>query len=364
MKKKFLLAVVAAVGMAASLKQPFEMLFAPAREGNARNSEADAVVLRDGRVLLAWIDFYSQAGSDWGSARISARISKDRVGESWGDKFTLQENIAEMNVMEPDLLRLASGKILFLFCRKNSPADCAPMVRVSSDDAKTFSEPKPMAITPSPSYTGFNHDRAIQLKRGGRVLMPVFYTSDYRVDPRIKSRVYYSDDEGVTWKPSETILDLPQTKHGAQEPGVVELKDGRILLWVRTELGKIYKSYSKDRGVTWSVLEPMAGIESPLSPQSIKRHPKTGDLVLIWNNNPGSRRWPLTTAVSKDEGETWTRIRNLDETPNVTFAYTSIEWLKDRALMTYYMEDSPRVAKEPRWSLKLKSVPLDWFYGK
>ena len=30
---------------------------------------------------------------------------------------------------------------LFLFCRKNSPADCAPMARLSRDDAKTFSAP-------------------------------------------------------------------------------------------------------------------------------------------------------------------------------------------------------------------------------
>ncbi len=358
--KLFLCAAGAWIALAAT-KLPLESMFAPATEANPRNSEADALVLRDGRVLLAWIDFYG-TGTDWGAARISARISKDRRGETWGDKFTLQENIGEQNVMEPDLLRLQSGKVLFLFCRKNSPADCAPMVRVSNDDAKSFSPPKPMAITPSPSYTGFNHDRAIQLKNGGgRILMPLFYTTDYRVDPRIKSRVYYSDDEGASWKPSGTILDLPQTKHGAQEPGVVELKDGRILLWVRTELGKMYKSYSSDKGVSWSALEPM-NVDSPLSPQSIKRHPKTGDLILVWNNNAGSsRRWPLTAAVSKDEGVTWTHIKNLDETPNATFAYTSIEWLKDRALFTYYVEQQPRV-KEERWGLKLKAVPLDWFY--
>ena len=359
MRRALFLLLFIAVVFAASSKLPFEYFIAPAGEGNNRNSEADMVVLRDGRVMLAWIDFYTSAGSDWGSARISAKVSRDK-GETWGDKFTLQENIGEMNVMEPDLLRLKSGKILFLFCRKNSPADCAPMVRVSSDDAKTFSAPKPMAITPSPSYTGFNHDRAIQLKTG-RILMPVFYTTDYRVDPRIRSRVYYSDDEGASWKPSETILDLPQTKHGAQEPGVIELKDGRVMLWVRTELGRIYKSYSKDRGVTWSDLEAVANLDSPLSPQSIKRHPKTGDLVLVWNNSPGPKRWPLTAAISRDEGLTWTHVKNVDETANATFAYTSIEWLKDRALLTYYVEQQPRV-KEPRWSLKLKAVPLDWFY--
>src|SRR5215475_14232900 len=100
---------VGAIGGAA-LRQPFEYLVAPAGENNQRNSEADMLLLRDGRLLLAWIDFYGPAGSDWAQARISGRYSSDR-GRSWGDKFSLQENIGDMNVMEPDLLRLKSGKV-------------------------------------------------------------------------------------------------------------------------------------------------------------------------------------------------------------------------------------------------------------
>jgi sialidase-1 len=332
--------------------------FAPAVPGNMRNSEADALVFRDGRVMLAWTDFTGDGRSDWAGARISARISGDQ-GETWGERFTLQENIGQMNVMEPDLLRLKSGKVLFLFCRKNSPADCAPMVRRSTDDGQSFSPPVPMAITPSPSYTGFNHDRAIQLKHG-RILMPLFYTSDYRTDPHIRTRVYYSDDEGKSWKPSETILDLPQSKAGAQEPGVVELNDGRVLLWVRTDLGRIYRAYSRDRGRTFSELQPVPELDSPLSPQSIKRHPRSGDLVLVWNNSP-KLRTPLATAVSRDEGRTWTRIKVLDETPDETFAYTSIEWLRDRALLTYYAGPGPG-KREGGWSLRVRTLPLDWFY--
>lgn len=327
--------------------------FAPAVPGNMRNSEADALVLRDGRLLLAWTDFQGDGKSDWTGARLSARISSDR-GATWGERFTLQENIGAMNVMEPDLLRLKSGKVLFVFARKNSPADCAPMVRISKDDAKTFSAPVAMAITPAPSYTGFNHDRAIQL-RGGRVLMPVFFTTDYRVDPHIRSRIYYSDDEGASWKPSETILDLPQSKAGAQEPGVIELNDGRVMVWVRTDLGRIYRAYSRDKGKTFSELQPIAGVESPRSPQTMKRHPKTGDLVLVWNNS-AKERTPLSTAVSRDEGLTWTHRKVLDETVGETFAYTSLEWLRDGVFLSYYAAGPAGI------SLRVKTLPLSWFY--
>ena len=114
--------------VAAELEDPFEFLVAPSTESNSRNSEADMLVKKDGRVMLAWTEFYTSEGSDWGKARISAMHSKDG-GRTWKDKFTLQENIGTMNVMEPDLLRLRSGKIAFAFCRKNSEGDCRPMFR-------------------------------------------------------------------------------------------------------------------------------------------------------------------------------------------------------------------------------------------
>jgi sialidase-1 len=357
MLRQFLL-VCGAAGALASGSATFSYLVAPATDNNMRNSEADMLRLRDGRLMLAWIDFYSSQGSDWAPSRISAMFSRDK-GRTWSGKITLQENIGKMNVMEPDLLRLQSGKVLFLFCRKNSEGDALPMVRLSTDDARTFSPPKPLPIQPYPSYTGFNHDRAIQL-RDGRILMPLFFTIDYRIDRRIRSQVYYSDDEGSTWKGSRTVVDVPASKAGAQEPGVVELKDGRVLMWMRTSTGHIHRCYSRDRGETWSEPQPMA-LDSPLSPQSIKRIPSTGDLLLVWNNSP-DKRFPLTSAISRDEGESWQHIKNLDEDPAHSYAYTSIEFLPDRALFTYYAGPPAGVKSEPRWSLKLRSVPLGWFY--
>lgn len=362
MRFKLFIAGVTAIGLAVVLAAPpqeaFEFLVAPSTESNKRNSEADMLVMKNGRTMLAWTEFYTSEGSDWGKARIAAMYSHDG-GRNWKDKFILQENIGIMNVMEPDLLRLHSGKIAFAFCRKNSEADCRPMFRLSGNEGKSFSEPKPIPIDPYPSYTGTNNDRMIQL-RTGRIVLPLWYTPDYRIDKHIRTRVYYSDDEGSTWKQSKTLVDLPDSAAGAQEPGVVELKDGRLLLWMRTDKKKIFHCYSNDRGETWSPPEPMS-LDSPRSPQSIKRVPSTGDLLLIWNNSP-DKRFPLTAAISKDDGATWENIRNLDEDPAHTYAYTSIEFLKDRALFTYYAGPAAGVRSEPRWSLKLKAVPLNWFY--
>jgi sialidase-1 len=361
MKKWFVSAFLSAVLFAATypkLREPFEYIVAPSTDSNKRNSEADILVLKDGRLMLAWTEFYTAEGSDWGKARISAMFSEDG-GKSWGGKFTLQENIGTMNVMEPDLLTLKSGKVAFAFCRKNSEADCRPFLRMSKDGGKTFSAPKQIEIDPYPSYTGMNNDRLIQL-RTGRLVLPLWYTPDYRVDKHIRTRVYYSDDEGTTWKQSRTLVDIPDSRAGAQEPGVVELKDGRLMMWIRTDKKKIFQTFSGDAGETWSEPEPMA-LDSPLSPQSIKRLPTTGDLLLVWNNSP-DKRFPLTAAISSDDGRTWKNIRDLDTDANHTFAYTSIEFLKDRALFTYYAGPPAGVRSEGRWSLKIKAVPLNWFY--
>ncbi|MEZ5353237.1 MAG: sialidase family protein [Bryobacteraceae bacterium] len=360
--RTFALAWACVAALCAQVDRGFETILAPSTEANRRNSEADILALPGGDLLLAWTEFYTAQGSDWGSARLASRRSRDG-GRTWSAKTVLQENIGAMNVMEPDLLRLRSGKVLFAFARKNSEADCAPMIRVSVDGAKSFGPPKPIPIDPSPSYTGMNNDRMIQLS-SGRVVLPLWYTSDYRVDRHIRTRIYFSDDEGATWQRSRTLVDVPDSKPGAQEPGVVELKDGRLLLWVRTGKGRIYRALSADRGETWTQPEPM-DLESPLAPQTIKRIPSTGDLLLVWNKSE-SKRTPLTAAISSDDGETWAHFRNLEDAPDRTYAYTSIEFHKESktVLLTYYVGPGrePGQAAATGWSLKLKVLPVGWFY--
>ncbi len=106
------------------------------------------------------------------------------------------------------------------------------------------------------------------------------------------------------------------------------------MMWLRTSTGKIHASYSRDAGATWSDPVPLS-VTAPVAPASIKRIPATGDLLLVWNHSP-SERVPLTTAVSSDEGQTWQHVRNLEDDARYTYAYTSINFVGDRALFTYY----------------------------
>lgn len=338
----------------------FGFIVAEATPENPRNTEGDMIELRDGTLLLAWSDFYAGGMPDHAPARISAKVSDDR-GKTWGERFTLLENEGLQNVMSVSFLRLRSGDILFFYLRKNGPDDLRAMMRRSSDELTTLSEP--VRCTCDEGYWVVNNARVVQLS-DGRLIVPAAWHRTIDVDARnARSVVWLSDDEGRTWSRSESALPLPG--RGAMEPGVVELCDGRLLMIIRTSLGQIYRAYSSDRGVTWSDAEP-TGIGAPVAPSTIVRIPSTGDLLLIWNDcfrdgpDAEAARTPLTAAVSRDEGESWEHRRDLETDADLWYAYTSVTFMDDRALLTYWVDE--RLSDPRHLHLKLRSVPVSWFY--
>lgn len=127
------------------------------------------------------------------------------------------------------------------------------------------------------------------------------------------------------------------------------------MMLMRTGMGGQYKSISRDGGETWTDPAPTA-LVGTAAPISISRVPKTGDLLAIWNRNPGGKnRTPLTAAISRDEGETWDRIRNIEEEPGDAWAYPAVTWIENRALLTYF-------SYKGGLSLQLKIIPAMWFY--
>lgn len=343
----------------------FESIVCPATAAEPRHSEGSVLQLANGDLLLAWTQFYGGA-ADHAPARIAGKLSHD-LGRTWGNPFVLQENDARQNVMSVSLVRLAPRRIAMFYLRKNSPTDLQVCLRHSNDEGQTWGNE--VQVSDGNGYYVMNNDRVVRL-RSGRLLAPVSWVRESSGQASYCASCYYSDDDGATWRASATRLELP--RRGAMEPGVVELRDGRVLMIIRTQLGRIYRSFSRDGGVTWSAAEPMT-LVAPEAPATISRLPG-GELLLVWNNNVDlsadhcGRRTPLTCAISRDEGETWENFKNLEDDPQLGFAYTSIAFVgprgegrapqPDRALLTYWVHDGAA----GRISLKLKSLPLEWFY--
>ena len=314
----------------------------PPGKGNPRNSEGDFVQLKDGRVLLVYTHFSGGAG-DHSKAHLAGRFSADG-GKTWTkEDLLIVPNEGGMNVMSVSLLRLRDGRIGLFYLRKNSLADCRPLLRYSSDEAKTWSKPVEVIPDGEMGYYVLNNDRVVQLK-SGRLVAPVSQHSakGQRWHGAGVMMCYLSDDAGKTWRRGKGQLNGRDQKKRIvlQEPGVVELKDGRLMMFIRTDRGSQYLCYSKDGGETWT--PPTASdILSPLSPASIERIGATGDLLMVWNDHRNidsarrGKRTPLTVAVSRDEGKTWTHVKTLQDDPGGWYCYTAIEFVGGRVLLAH-----------------------------
>ncbi|MXX53719.1 MAG: exo-alpha-sialidase [Dehalococcoidia bacterium] len=353
----------------------YRTIVCPASEHHPRYNNGSVVTLDDGSLLLVYQCWYTSGSGDASPSRVEGKLSSDG-GRTWGTEFIIKESYEPelylgggRRIGSPSLLKLESGQMLLFHDVMNSERDHRNFLSRSSDDGLIWSQSVP--IIGRVGYYVINNDRVILLS-SGRILAPV---ADHGgpFDQRGVSFGLYSDDEGRTWTRGSGQV-VVNGEVGAQEPGVVELRDGRVLMFIRTSLGRPHKCYSEDGGDTWSSPEPMS-VWSPTSPQSIRRIPSTGDLLMAWNNTSGGLRSPLTLAVSSNEGRTWGHMLDIETEQGHTYSYPSILFQNDEAVLTYYDHDATAqakdaVSKSPQatgWrglvSLKLAIVPLARIYS-
>jgi hypothetical protein len=173
----------------------------------------------------------------------------------------------------------------------------------------------------------------IQLK-GGRMVLPICYRTPrvwsnrgtgfdaYADMGRFSSGILYSDDGGDTWRQADREFKVPSPYIGADgmiEPTALQLKDGRVWLLIRTQLGRFFESFSHD-GATWTPPRPSTILSSD-SPPSLTRL-KDGRIVMLWNNclrfcYAQGGRHILHAAISDDDGRTWQGYREVACNPYV-----------------------------------------------
>jgi hypothetical protein len=171
----------------------------------------------------------------------------------------------------------------------------------------------------------------IQL-RNGRILLPLCIMTTrtwnhpgtgldaFTFMGTFSSQITYSDDDGETWSLSPTEFKEATPYIGADggiEPTLLQLKDDRVWMLIRTQWGRYFEAFSKD-GATWSALRPTHILSSD-SPAALVRL-KDGRIVMLWNQ---CLRYPyaqggrhvLHAAISEDDAKTWRGYREVDRDP-------------------------------------------------
>jgi Neuraminidase (sialidase) len=332
---------------------------------NPGNSEGDFTQLKDGMVLFIYSHF--TGSSRQLAAHLASRESTDG-GKTWSDadRIVLRPESNEAPVLTSvSLLRLRDGRISLFYLAQKSPTDSQVFMRTSSDECATWSSPT--TCTSGPGYFLIDNDCVIQLK-SGRLLFPVARHESPPKGESDRGQVicFYSDDNGASWHSSKKPLEAMANSHsGLKNPVVVELKDGRLMMLMVIHLHPLYRSYSTDRGESWSPPEK-TDLATPVSTASIKRIPSTGDLLLVWNDHsqidPAAKnnRTPLVAAVSSDEGKTWPIRKTIYHDPNGTYCYTAIAFVGDRVLLGHCAGLSRGAAGLARPAIT--TFPIHWLY--
>lgn len=336
-----------------------------------RNGEGDLIELTDGRLLLIYMEFRGD-GSDFAPTRIAAKESADN-GLTWSNHRVITETHAgDINVYSPNLTRAKDGGILLVFMRKHtaSPTVTTLYVWKSIDEGATFT---PFSEIAPRKYFGLCNAVVKQLS-DGKILLPVTEPGAPLAatvgDHSACIAVFISDDDGSSWRETECRIRLPM--RGAMEPHVAQTETGRVLLVMRNQLGSLFLSESGDAGETWS-LPQTTGLRTPESCPELTQIPSTGDLLMIWNNSPYDpgfashygKRSPLTAAVSKDNGQTWVNIRDIEDDPDRAFSNPGCRFTSSgRAIVNYWTcRYTPEWRMQDVIDLRIAIIDSDWFYG-
>lgn len=356
-------------------------------EDGLRSGEGSIVELANGHLLM----FYScfQGWSDDAPAFIARRISRDG-GETWSPpEVQFERPEGALNSMGVSLLRLQDGRIACSYGIKWAHDHLVAMVTFSSDEGKTWSPCLP--VTDQKGYLWTNNDRLLQL-RDGTLLVPFCRLEESKTDAAVEGGdlrfnmpcgVFYSVDGGATWEKSPheikhtpEVFTMPlyideQITEGHrenlrcrlgvfQEPGLVELQDGRIMMYMRSSYA-IYRCFARHPAAPWEDCGIFEGLNVCIGPQTIRRDPESGKLIMLYNDR-GTHGWgswtseynfrtPLSVAVSSDEAASWQRWGAL-ENESHNYCYFSLLFLKGKFIASYYQSGNPiKASKNPRRNL-------------
>lgn len=369
--------IVAMTCLPALAAEPVIVTVAKADDKHVRHSEGSAVELKDGQLLLAWIEFTKGEGdSDFFPARIVAKMSKDG-GKTWdGYRVLAVPESGEISAFSPNLLRLKDGRLLFVYMRylsfakaQNKYPPATTVAMISDDDGKTFT--RLATILTEQPINVCSH--SLKQLASGRIIIPLNRDLSKKGQPdHWEAGIAYSDDGGKTWKQGDDWVDAP--KRGAMEPHVEEIKDNHLLMVMRTQMGTVYKATSSNGGQTWSKATSL-GIEAPESCPELYKVPKTGDLLLIWNGAKFDPKWashfgkrtPLSSALSKDSGKTWSNPRHIETDAGWAFSNPGAYFTsKGTLFLNYWACKYTAKGYMSNYPIDLKAaiVETSWLYGE
>jgi hypothetical protein len=247
---------------------------------------------------------------------------------------------------------MAGGDIGLFFIVKRPNGSSEYALCRSADEGQSF---KHCVYCIPDQYSGYyviNNCRVLRTSSGRWIVPAALHRKSevqggYRMDGRATAYFFGSDDDGKTWRELPgcvTLSNCSYSNTGLQEPGVLELANGCLYAYFRTDRHVQYESFSPDNGRTWTAAQP-SRFTSPVSPMKIARNPYSGVYYAVWNPVPnyngrklskyGWGRTPLAIAHSED-GLTFSEPVMIEDDPERGYCYPAIFFLDERTILLAY----------------------------
>lgn len=203
----------------------------------------------------------------------------------------------------PKAVRTGDGVIVLGFLSgKKHPGENCPMVAISTDGGKTFSEPQMLREFGAGLDYDASGNMALGLAHDGAVLLLAHGYS------KTSNHIFgwRSTDSGRTWQPVDTSA-LGPNKTGSSTGHIVQLPGKKLMVVGHYRDGSqpyergIWRSISEDDGLTWG--EPVLVTEYPGVEPVLVRHENRLLVFIRGNKADDDNRQML--AISEDGGVTW-----------------------------------------------------------
>lgn len=277
-------------------------------------------VASGGRIWATW---YS-GGIAEGPQNFSILVTSTHDMCAFSEPVAVIDPIGNIRSFDPVLWHDPLGRLWWFWSQSYSPADgevfdgtggvWAAFTEDSNTEQPVFSEPRRIA-------DGVMMNKPTVLSDGTWLLPTAVWEYFGPKLPEMAkkrfSNITASCDNGCSFS-LRGSANVPERSF--DEHMVIELKDGRLWMLVRTMYG-IGQSFSSDKGITWTTGEN-SGLGGPNSRFFIRRL-SSGRLLLVNNANPDSsekmKRSHLSAFLSDDDGKTWHGCLLLDERDNVSY---------------------------------------------
>jgi predicted neuraminidase len=298
------------------------------------------VEAKDGHLIAAWF-----GGTDEKEPDVGVWLSHHENGQ-WSTPVEVANGVQSPSLRypcwNPVLFQPKTGPLLLFYKVGPDPREWWGMLKTSDDNGRTWSEETRLPD----GILGPIKNKPIQLASGD-ILSPS--SSEHK-----GWRIHFerTSDLGKTWQATPPLNDGYKLR--AIQPTILTHNDGRLQALCRTESQRIYETWSKDQGKTWSDL---ASTELPNPDSGIDAVTLADGRHLLVYNHTTEGRSPINVAVS-DDGKSWSAALILEEEPGAEFSYPAVIQTNDGKVHLTYTWKRQRIKHAAIDPAKLRPQPI------